>query len=213
MSKVIQMSGQVPRTRKEQKEDTRERVRLAAFELFSSVGFDATTTKAVAERAAVATGTVFVHARDKDDLLCMVMEGLLRQAVQRGFERAEAHRPLLDRLIAVFGSIFEMYGANEKLARPFVRTFPSSNGPNGSRVGQLTFEFLGRLAALVTDAQASGELDVAVPPLLLAQNVFALYYFALTSWLGGYTTLASAVDPHLRMSLELQLRGTRASSR
>lgn len=209
MSKVIQMSGQVPRTRKEQKEDTRERVRLAAFELFSSVGFDSTTTKAVAERAEVAAGTVFVHARDKDDLLCMVMDGLLREAVERGFERVDAKASLLDQLIVVFGSIFEMYAANQKLARPFVRTFPTSDGPNGSRVGQFTFEFLGRIAALVTNAQARGEVDASIPALLLAQNVFALYYFALTSWLGGYTTLESAVDPHLRMSLELQLRGTK----
>lgn len=204
------MSRQVPRTRKEKKEDTRERVRRAAFELFSSVGFDATTTKAVAERAEVATGTVFVHARDKDDLLCLVMDELLRDAVVRGFQRVEPRAPLLEQLLRVFGSIFEMYGENPKLVRPFVRTFPTSTGPNGARVAAYTFEFLGRIAALVSDAQAHGQVDASVPPLLLAQNCFALYYFALTSWLGGYTSLESAVDPHLRMSLELQLRGVRA---
>jgi hypothetical protein len=71
----------------------------------------------------------------------------------------------------------------------------------------MTFEFLGRIAALVTEAQARGEVREDVPALLLAQNVFALYFFALLSWVSGMTSFESALDPHLRMALELQLRG------
>ena len=58
------------------------------MELFSSVGFDATTTKAVAERAGVASGTVFVHAADKTDLLSLVMGSVLQEAVEQGFAGA-----------------------------------------------------------------------------------------------------------------------------
>ena len=47
-------------------------------------------------------------------------------------------------------------------------------------------------------------------PLLLAQNIFALYFFALMSWMSGYTTVSTALDPGLRMALELQLRGLAA---
>src|SRR4051794_14435605 len=49
--------------------ETRERIRVAAWDLFTTAGYDATTTSAIAKRAGVAAGTVFLHASDKADLL------------------------------------------------------------------------------------------------------------------------------------------------
>lgn len=223
MSKVSQLSRQAPLARKPKvlektalpaaklsrsarKGDTRERIRQAAKELFSSVGFDETTTKAVAERAGVATGTVFVHASDKVDLLSLVMGEVLEAAVERGFSTLPAGG-LQAELMHVFGAVFAAYGKVPKLAAPFVRTLPSALGPNSQRVQAFTFEFLNRLAALVTAAQARGEIDENVPAVLLAQNIFALYFFALISWISGFATLETALDPHLRMAVGLQLRG------
>lgn len=193
-------------SRSAQKEDTRERVRQAALELFSTVGFEETTTKAVAERAGVASGTVFVHAADKTDLLSLVMGRVLADAVDQGFADAPSEG-LLEQLLAVFGAVFAAYGKVPKLAAPFVRTLPNAKGPNSERVQEMTFEFLTRLAALIAAAQARGEIDETVPPLLLAQNVFALYFFALLSWISGYATPETALDPQLKMSLSLQLSG------
>jgi AcrR family transcriptional regulator len=127
LSKVIEMARQAPappKTRKDQKEDTKERIRAAALELFSTVGYEATTTKAVADRAGVASGTVFVHARDKPDLLALVMNDLLRSAVERGFAAVDPRDPLLEQLLTVFRRIFAMYGDNPKLGGPFIRTLP-----------------------------------------------------------------------------------------
>lgn len=197
------------KTRKEQKEDTRSRVRAAALELFESDGFDGTTTKAVAERAGVAAGTVFVHARDKDDLLCLVMSDLLKAAVEEGFQRSERETHFLEKLLAVFGALFEMYGAHPKLALPFIRIVPGADGPNGQIVSGLTFEFLGRLGALAAEARDRGELRADVPTMLVTQNVFALYFFALFSWVSGYVTIDDVVDPHLKAALELSLTGSR----
>ncbi len=176
------------------------------MELFSSVGFDATTTKAVAERAGVASGTVFVHAADKTDLLSLVMGSVLQEAVEQGFAGAPKEG-LQGQLLHVFGAVFAAYGKVPKLAAPFVRTLPNAKGPNSERVQEITFDFLTRLAALVSAAQARGEIDETVPPPLLAQNVFALYFFALMSWISGFATLETALRPQLEMALSLQLRG------
>jgi AcrR family transcriptional regulator len=204
--KISERSGPVRGSRSAQKEDTRERVRQAALELFSTVGFDQTTTKAVAERAGVASGTVFVHAADKTDLLSLVMASVLEDAVEQGFASAPSEG-LQEQLLAVFGAVFAAYGKVPNLAAPFVRTLPNAKGPNSERVQAFTFEFLTRIAARVSAAQARGEIDETVPPLLLAQNVFALYFFALMSWISGYATVESALRPHLEMALSLQLRG------
>src|ERR1700742_1700246 len=106
------------------KADTRDSVRRAAFELFSTVGFDETTTNAVAKKAGVAAGTVFVHAADKVDLLSLVMHDLLDEVVAERFASLPPG-PLVERFLHVFRGVFAMYAKYPKLAEPFVRSLPA----------------------------------------------------------------------------------------
>ena len=71
--------------RARQKRDKLERLRAAAWELFTSKGFDETTTREIAERAGVATGTLFLYAKDKPDLLFLVFEHRLAETVDDAF--------------------------------------------------------------------------------------------------------------------------------
>ncbi len=114
--------------------------------------------------------------------------------------------PLLDQLLHLFERFFRVYATGPRVARAFVRELPGADGPNAIRMNQLTMALLQHIAGLVQRAQANGRLDPDVPPLLLAQNAFALYFMALMTWLAGMTTLEGAV-PILRASLALQLRG------
>jgi AcrR family transcriptional regulator len=181
---VAQTMTMVSKIRATQKAQTRQRIADAAWELFTSTGYDGTTTKAVAARAGVASGTVFVHASDKADLLAMVMHDRLASTVDEAFAtlpRAE----LLPQLLHVFGALFRMYGENPKLASAFLH----------------------RLAGVVGEAQLRGEVGQEVMPLLAASNLFGLYLYSLLLALTGVTTLEAALEPGLRMVLELQLRG------
>lgn len=193
-----------PRAR--QKLDTRERIRAAAWALFTTVGYEATTTKAVAARAGVAAGTVFVHASDKADLLFLVMHDRLAAAIDA--QLATLPRAgLVDQLLHVFGGILRMYEAHRGVAVAFVKALPgATQGPNGQKVDALTFAFLHRLAGLVRDAQARGEVARDVDPDQAARNLFALYLFSLTVWVSGYVSLEAALDG-LRSAFELQRRG------
>ena len=56
-------------------------------------------------------------------------------------------------------------------------------------------------------AQKSGALDEDVPPLLLAQNFFALYFSSLAAWLRKFVHTSEETLGLLRVALELQLRG------
>lgn len=187
--------------------ETRELIRKAAFELFSTVGYEETTTSAVAQRAGVAAGTVFVHAADKVDLLSMVMHDLLDEVVAERFATLP-DGPLLERLVYVFRGVFAMYGKHPNMGAAFVRTLPGARGPNADRVNTLTFGFFHRLGQLITDAQLKGEVAKDLNPILAAQNVFGLYFMTLMSWLSGHVPI-DALEPLLRSSLELQIRGFR----
>lgn len=189
------------------KADTRDSLRRAAFELFSTVGFDETTTSAIAKKAGVASGTVFVHASDKVDLLFLVMHDVLGDTVAAQFATLP-EGPLVDRLMHVFHGVYAMYGKYPKLGEPFVRSLPGAKGPNAERVSTLTFGFLHRLSLLVAEAQARGEVAADLNPLMCANNVFALYFSSLMSWLAGYVPI-EALDALLRASIELQFRGFR----
>lgn len=194
--------------RRKRSSDTRERIRLAAWELFSTVGYDATTTQAIAKRAGVATGTVFVHASDKADLLFLVMQEKLAEVVDDRMSTLP-EGPLLDRLLYVFGGLYRMYGEHPDVAAAFVKNLPGAVGPNAQRMTMLTFGFLHRVSLLVAEAQVAGEVSPDVDPLACAQNLFALYFMALMMWLSGHATLEIALVPVLRDAIALQIRGFR----
>jgi AcrR family transcriptional regulator len=207
VTKVRDSKGPASGRREQQKLDKRERIRAAAWELFTTAGFDETTTKAVAARADVAAGTLFLYARDKEDLLCLVMHDRLAGTVEGRFATLPRGAPLLEQLLHVFRGLFQMYGEHPGVAAAFIRHFPGADGPNGQEVSALTFAFLHRIGQLVREAQARGEVAPDVEPMQAAGNVFWLYYGALMSWIGGFTSLEAALDPMLRSAIALQIRG------
>src|SRR6188768_1690200 len=77
----------------------RERLVLAAVELFSEQGYDATTVTQIAERAGVTKSTFFRHFPDKRELLVAGQETLSRLLVE-GIEEAPPTAAPLDAVAA-----------------------------------------------------------------------------------------------------------------
>lgn len=198
-------------SRQRAKDETREKVRKAAWELFSEVGYDATTTKAIAARAAVASGTVFVHATDKADLLRAVVYERLEAIVEEGAGTV-GDGPLVDEWLALFSRLLRFYEDNRRVSEAFlsVTMSPSLEGKSSSFALEVTMRFLGVLASLVERAKARGDVRGDVPSLQAAQAAFALYFSALSAWLQGFTTMTGAIAA-LRDVLELLLRGLAAA--
>ena len=197
----------LPVTRAEKRLDKRERIKAAAWELFTTVGFEATRTKDVAEKAGIATGTLFLYASDKVDLLSLVMHDRLLAASDEAFLTMPKGVTLVEQLLHVFRAVLAMYAEEPAIGMAFVKHLQASSGPNGQQVAAMTFAFLHRLGALIMDAAGRGEVAADTPPLLAAQSAFALYFFALQTWLSGFTSLEAAIDPHLSSALELMMKG------
>ena len=199
-----------PLGREDGKRDKRARIADAAWDLFSTEGFAGTTTKAVAERAGIAAGTLFLYAQDKDDLLCLVMHDRLADAVDRAFATMPRGVDFPARMIHVFGTFLDVYASNPAVGLPFVRALVSAQGPNGQKVNALTFALLHRLALHIREAQAAGEVSLEVDAFLAAQNLFCLYSGALLGWASGYVTMEFARNVGLTQSIALQMRGLHA---
>jgi TetR/AcrR family transcriptional regulator, cholesterol catabolism regulator len=65
---------------------------------------------------------------------------------------------------------------------------------------------INRIADMVREAQSRGELRTDVPPMILAHNLFALYYRLLENWVEQYITL-DQYNERIRRALDLQLVG------
>ncbi len=194
-------------TRERNKLDKRDRIAHAAWELFTRDGFDATTTAAVADRAKVAKGTLFLYAADKDDLLMLVMHDRLAEAVDRGFATMTARATLHEQLVHVFVTLYELYLSQPRgIGVAFVRLVFVAKGPNTDRVQGLTQAMLSRLAALFRGAQERGEIAEDVLPMVGAANAFAAYFFVLLGWISGLSPTIDVLKAHLDAMLSLQLR-------
>ena len=205
MTKVIKKSP--PVTRAQQKLATRQRIRDAAWALFLRDGYAATTTKAVAAKARVAAGTVFVHARDKDDLLCLVMADQIFECVEQAFETLPREAGFIERILHLFRGPVTLYGQHPDVSRAFLRALPGADGPNAQRLGASTFAFLHRMADVIRAAAQRGEVATDIDALLAARSIFALYFSTLNGWVLGYYPIEQVLDPLLRGSLELLMRG------
>lgn len=190
------------------KEEKRARIKAAARALFAEKGFAATTTQEIAARADIGTGTLFLYAHTKEELLVLVFRDEMDQVSEKAFAALPRRQALLGKLMHVYGSLLQFHDRDQDLARVFVKEVLFVRETNRQSVYEFVEGLIDRTAALAEDAKARGELDAGVPTQLLAENCFAAYLLRLQKWLGLRDALASVEHiERLQESFELQLRG------
>ena len=119
MSKLSQQK--VFGLRERNKLDKVRRIKDAASDLFVQKGFDDTTTRAIASRAGVGLGTVFVYAPTKRDLLFMIVNEDLQEVVQSAADMVKPIGSMLDNLLRVFRAHYRYFGQRPALSRLALR--------------------------------------------------------------------------------------------
>jgi AcrR family transcriptional regulator len=204
------LNGRGPGRAERSKREKLERIKRAARALFGRKGFEATTTRAIAEAADIGAGTLFLYAGSKEDLLVMIFREEVGRAVEAAFARM-MERSLLDQLMHLFGAMIAHHERNPELARVFIKELPFvADARHG--VADFMSDLLRRIAALIERAQERGELRRGIPPLALAHNLFGLYFQHLQIWLGRDGLPPRERDRRLRAALELHLSAMRAPS-
>lgn len=193
--------------RRRNKEDKLQRIRDAAWHLFTTQGYDATTTRAVAERAQIGTGTLFLYARSKSDLLFLVFRDQLERLVDKGFATLPREGPLLDALVHLFAGFYSCYAEVPDLGRRFVRELLSLNPEQQRAYDDLNQRFFGALSDLLVAAQRRGEARPDLQAPLFAVSLFAIYGFHVLTWLGEDPPRASSGVAGLRLLFAEALRG------
>ena len=125
-------------------EATRQRLLRAALELYTTIGFRATTTPAIAARAGVAEGTIYRHFSGKEHLLNEVYRSAQRWGAELVRE-PEGERPLAaaERLRGLGRRILEVAVEDPSLARMLLRSREEQHLDERSR--EASREFRGAL--------------------------------------------------------------------
>jgi AcrR family transcriptional regulator len=90
MKESSQSDSVIPAVRKPKRERTRERICIAAREVFLSVGFGAATVEQIALAAGTQRSTLYNHFRDKNEILAAIGEDYL-EAVSEVIRQLAPH--------------------------------------------------------------------------------------------------------------------------
>jgi AcrR family transcriptional regulator len=194
--------------RARRKEETLRRIEDAGWRLFTGRGYEATSTRQIAEAADIASGTLFNYFPEKRALLIHLMQRRIDGALDRAFETMEPST-IEAQLVHVFGALTECYARDHRLSRVFVKELLFIDGTRRAESAAWTFGIVKTIAGLMSGAQGRGELDSAVDPLDAAQQIFSLHYFGLVTWLGGMMPSRAAHEARFQSSLRLLIRGLR----
>ncbi len=196
----------------ERKEAKRERILDAAVLEIARRGYYDTTVSAIASRAGVADGTIYLYFKNKEDLLVSIFERAMRRfneqarrIVEGGGGGAGAEEKLR-RIVALHLSLL---GEDRDLAVIFQVEFRHTLHilERLSRSG--IRDYLALIARVVEQGKEEGIFKNDVDPLFAAKVVFGTLDEMVTDWVLARknTRLASRADP----VSDLLLGGLRAS--
>ena len=115
------VSSPQPGRRERNKQEKLARITAAAGELFAEHGVDEVTTQQIAEKADIGTGTLFLYAKSKGELLLLVQNSAYADALVRGRASAERIPDQLDAVMAIVSPVVECNRTQVDNGRTYLR--------------------------------------------------------------------------------------------
>lgn len=199
--------GREESLREKKKRQKMERILEAARALFHEQGYEATTTRMIAERAEVGTGTLFSYVKDKQELLVRIFVSEIDEVANTALDAVDPEAPLLEQLMGVFDAIYDWYDQDRDLGRHILSSMLFLRPKDDRRMRGSGVAFVQRLGQLIEAAKARGEVRQDVLPLFAGAAIFSNYFFNLVSWLSGSPPTRKAQSQMLREFLRLTIDG------
>lgn len=193
--------ARTPANKTSGRRDREQDILAAARALFREKSFDSTNIAEIAARAGTATGTVYLYAEDKTDLLHKVLIGFVEQLTEELERQLTLIHDPLERVRYVIGRHLETLLAEPELCALFVREVHAS-GRTGSRLMQsLKQHYSAVLTRVLDEAMGAGVLRGDIPLGVARSVVFGgLEQLTLKTWTGkAPIDVASGTDGLMRL--------------
>jgi AcrR family transcriptional regulator len=171
--------------RETNKADKRKRIQQAALRLFSTQGYDSTSTREIASLAGVGLATLFLYADDKRDLLFLAANDDLESLTETAFAKIRRTTSLFDQLIGIFRHFFEFYDGNRMFSRDLLRelTFYTS-GRQSARFQATRQATIFSIERVIAEVRERGGMSSASSDECIAEAIFYLFAADVRRWLG-----------------------------
>jgi AcrR family transcriptional regulator len=186
--------------------DKLRRIKAAAANLFTTKGFDATTTAEIAERAGVGEGTIFLYASEKRDLLFDICMDELEETRNKGFAKIRRDMPLLEQLLVPEVVMYRQLAKNIPLERIFFEELTFCSGPQAERLRASRLRMISRIEQLLLAAQQRGHIRCDEDPAFVARHIFFSSQSAMRWWISGDKPKVSDGIADLRRIYTVHLR-------
>ena len=177
--------------RERNKRDKLERIIAAARELFEAHGVDAVTTQQIADKADIGTGTLFLYAKSKSELLLLVQNSGYVAALEEGKAAAAKQSGVLDAVLAIIRPIVECNRVHVDNGRSYLRelVFGDPEEPHHREALVRTLQTEQAVAAVLRRDGRISDDDATT----LAQIVSAVMFLSMAATINAGRTVDEIV--------------------
>lgn len=156
-----------------------ERITEAASALFAQHGVDDVTTQQIADAADIGTGTLFLYAKTKGELLLLVQNTHYAAALERGRTAAASASNALDGVMALVAPIVECNRVQVDNGRTYLRemVFGDPSEPHHAEA----LSIVAQTEVAVAGILAGGAQVVAAEASTLARVISAILFLELAA--------------------------------
>ncbi|WP_332603401.1 TetR/AcrR family transcriptional regulator [Arthrobacter sp. S2(2024)] len=160
--------------RERNKQEKLDRITAAASELFAEYGVEDVTTQQIADKADIGTGTLFLYAKTKGELLLLVQNAHYAEALQRGRADAETTPDALGAVMAIVRPIVECNRTQIDNGRFYLRemVFGDPTEPQHSAALSIVAQTEEAIAAILDREKPAGAGDAATAARIVSAIMF-----------------------------------------
>lgn len=165
--------------RERNKQAKLQRITAAASELFAEHGVDDVTTQQIADRADIGTGTLFLYAKTKGELLLLVQNAQYAAALEKGRALAETIPDALDAVMAIVEPVVHCNRAQLDNGRTYLRemVFGDPHEPHHGEALAIAGQTEDALAAALRRDERIGDDDAST----LARVVSSVMFLSMAA--------------------------------
>ena len=197
------------------KQESQQRIMLAARELFAELGYDGATLRQIASNAGLTVGALFKHVTDKRDLIYFIFNEEVDSVTEAALASTRPYQTLTGKILAITERYYRLFASEPVLSRILlVEIVIESPGLHLERYLSIRDRLLRGIEELVAEAQAAGEIQATESADFIALHLFVALAASLRRW------LAASERPQWRLGqqeferfLKLQMDGLVPSSR
>jgi AcrR family transcriptional regulator len=189
---VMSVASRPVGRRERNKQEKLDRITAAASELFAVHGVDEVTTQQIADKADIGTGTLFLYAKTKGELLLLVQNAHYAEALEQGCADAEGITEVLDAVLAIVRPIVECNRVQIDNGRTYLRelAFGDPEEPRHREALAIVVQTEEAIAAVLRRDERIGDSDAAT----LARIVSAVMFLGMAA----SVNVGSSVDEIVR---------------